>query len=172
MEYIIIFLLLAILAGIGAALYFLSTKKNSGENEKIIQMMERLSNLSEQNKDLRQALDEKLSEVHKTTQDQFGKTTGIMQGITQQANKIIFEVSEKLSELEETNKQVINFSSQLQNLQDILKNPKQRGVLGEYFLEETLKNVLPPNSYQMQYAFKNNDHSRCGGICQRQSYSD
>jgi len=39
-------------------------------------------------------------------------------------------------------------------LQDILKNPKQRGVLGEYFLEETLKNVLPPNSYKMQYAFK------------------
>jgi len=36
-------------------------------------------------------------------------------------------------------------------LQDILKNPKQRGVLGEYFLEETLKNVLPPNSYEMQY---------------------
>lgn len=27
-------------------------------------------------------------------------------------------------------------------------------MLGEYFLEETLKNVLPPNSYQMQYAFK------------------
>jgi DNA recombination protein RmuC len=49
---------------------------------------------------------------------------------------------------------VVNFSSQLQNLQDILKNPKQRGVLGEYYLEETLKNVLPPNSYRMQYPFK------------------
>jgi len=48
----------------------------------------------------------------------------------------------------------MNFSGQLQNLQDILKNPKQRGVLGEYYLEETLKNVLPPNSYQMQYGFK------------------
>jgi len=48
----------------------------------------------------------------------------------------------------------VNFSAQLQKLQDILKNPKQRGVLGEYFLEETLKNVLPPNGYQMQYGFK------------------
>ncbi len=27
-------------------------------------------------------------------------------------------------------------------------------MLGEFFLEQTLKNVLPPNSYQMQYAFK------------------
>jgi len=67
---------------------------------------------------------------------------------------VIAEVTERLTKLDETNKQVVNFSAQLQNLQDILKNPKQRGVLGEYFLEETLKNVLPPNSYQMQYPFK------------------
>jgi DNA recombination protein RmuC len=60
---------------------------------------------------------------------------------------------EKLAKLDETNKQVLNFSDQLKNLQDILKNPKQRGVLGEYFLEETLKNVLPPGAYQMQYPF-------------------
>ena len=38
--------------------------------------------------------------------------------------------------------------------QDILKDPKQRGVLGEYYLETVLKNVLPPNAYQMQYPFK------------------
>jgi DNA recombination protein RmuC len=45
----------------------------------------------------------------------------------------------------------------LQNLQDILKNPKQRGVLGEYYLEALLKNVLPPGSYQMQYGFKDGE---------------
>jgi len=88
-------------------------------------------------------MDGKLAETHRANQLQFGQTA-----------KIISEVTEKLIKLDETNKQVINFSAQLQNLQDILKNPKQRGVLGEYFLEETLKNVLPPNSYQMQYGFK------------------
>jgi DNA recombination protein RmuC len=62
-------------------------------------------------------------------------------------------VTEKLTKLDETNRQVINFADQLQNLQDILKNPKQRGVLGEYYLETVLKNVLPPNHYQMQYKF-------------------
>jgi DNA recombination protein RmuC len=45
----------------------------------------------------------------------------------------------------------------LQSLQDILKNPKQRGVLGEYYLETLLKNVLPPNSFQMQYGFLNGE---------------
>ncbi|MEK7086736.1 MAG: DNA recombination protein RmuC, partial [Patescibacteria group bacterium] len=30
----------------------------------------------------------------------------------------------------------------------------QRGILGEYYLETVLKNVLPPGSYEMQYPFK------------------
>ncbi len=71
--------------------------------------------------------------------------------------KIIQEVTEKLTTLDATNKQVLDFSSQLQNLQDILKNPKARGVLGEYFLETALKNVLPPEHYQMQYKFLNGE---------------
>jgi len=118
-------------------------KKEVGGEEKLITMMEKLAQLTDQNKELRQVIDSKLAETHKATQVQIG-----------QAAKIVSAVTEKLTKLDETNKQVVNFSAQLQNLQDILKNPKQRGVLGEYYLEETLKNVLPPNSYQMQYGFK------------------
>lgn len=68
--------------------------------------------------------------------------------------KIIQDVTEKLAKLDEANRQVINFADQLRNLQDILTNPKQRGVLGEYYLETVLKNVLPPGAYRMQYAFR------------------
>lgn len=68
--------------------------------------------------------------------------------------KIIRDITEKLTRLDETNKQVVSFADQLQSLQDILKNPKQRGILGEYYLETLLKNVLPTGSYQMQYPFK------------------
>jgi DNA recombination protein RmuC len=52
---------------------------------------------------------------------------------------------------------VVGFAGQLQSLENILKNPKQRGILGEYYLETVLKNVLPPNSFQMQYKFKNGE---------------
>ncbi len=116
--------------------------------------MERLSALAEQNRELRQAMDSKLSEAHKAAQENIESSSRFMRGMHSQSVKQITEITEKLSKLEETNKQVVGFSAQLQNLQDILKNPKQRGVLGEYFLEETLKNVLPPNSYRMQYGFK------------------
>ncbi|HAM88829.1 MAG: hypothetical protein US83_C0006G0065 [Candidatus Falkowbacteria bacterium GW2011_GWC2_38_22] len=162
----IIFLLIILIIGIVAVIVLLLRKKesNNGNNdEKLATMMEKISALGEQNRSLRDAIDTKLAETHKTTQEHFGKTAGIMQSVTDQtqkamasvhaqSQKIIQEVTEKLTKLDETNKQVMNFSGQLQNLQDILKNPKQRGVLGEYFLEETLKNVLPPNSYEMQYS--------------------
>jgi DNA recombination protein RmuC len=51
----------------------------------------------------------------------------------------------------------VGFAEQLQNLQNILKNPKQRGVLGEFYLAELLKNVFAPNQYQLQYGFKNGE---------------
>lgn len=152
---LITYLLIALIIGVIAVIFLLLRKKDgNGDGEKLAALMERLTHLGEQNKDLRQAMDTKLAETHRTTQEHFGQTTKVIQSITGHSAKLISEVTEKLTKLDETNKQVVNFSAQLQNLQDILKNPKQRGVLGEYFLEETLKNVLPPNSYQMQYSFK------------------
>lgn len=68
-----------------------------------------------------------------------------------QTSKIIQDVTQRLTTLDSTNKQVLDFSSQLQSLQNILKNPKQRGVLGEYWLEQLLGNVLPPDAYRMQH---------------------
>jgi len=71
-----------------------------------------------------------------------------------QSSELIQEVTKRLTKLDETNKQVLNFSEQMQSLENILKNPKQRGILGEYFLESLLSQVLAPNQYQMQYKFK------------------
>jgi DNA recombination protein RmuC len=148
----------AVLFGFIIWSYFYFEKKISGEDkgEKMTSILERLSMLLEQNRELRHTMDSKLSETHRATQEQISHTMQMVQGISGQSAKQIADVVAGLTKLEETNKQVVNFSAQLQNLQDILKNPKQRGVLGEYFLEEILKNVLPPDSYQMQYSFKDN----------------
>ncbi len=145
----IVFLLILLIIGIAAVIILLMKKTSSSERDN-----EKLAVIMEQNRELKQSLDGKLAETHRANQEQMGQTTKIIQNITGQSARLIADVTERLAKLDETNKQVVNFSAQLQNLQDILKNPKQRGVLGEYFLEETLKNVLPPNSYQMQYGFK------------------
>ena len=93
-------------------------------------------------------LQNQIGEIRQSIQSQFGDNI-----------KIIRDVTQKLAKLDETNRQVVNFADQLQNLQDILKNPKQRGILGEYFLEAVLKNVLPPKSYQMQYKLGKNEET-------------
>ena len=153
MSTLFIAIFFAVILAILLWLVFDLKKKMDGtdKNEKMVAILERLSMMAQQNTELRQTMDSKLSETHRATQEQINHTMQAVQGITGQSARQIADVVAGLTKLEETNKQVVNFSAQLQNLQDILKNPKQRGVLGEYFLEETLKNVLPPNSYQMQY---------------------
>jgi DNA recombination protein RmuC len=74
-----------------------------------------------------------------------------------ESGKVVKDVTEALTRLGETNKQVVSFAEQMKSLENILKNPKQRGILGEYFLETLLGNVLAPQQYQMQYKFKNGD---------------
>ena len=157
MEILLIGLFILILAGLGIVIAILLKKGNSADPkmvpfmEKLVTQSEQLNQLNRQNSELRQELDRKLSETHRASQSQFEQTTKTIQNITGQSAKLIADVTEKLTKLDETNKQVVNFSAQLQSLQDILKNPKQRGELGEYYLEETLKNVLPPKSYELQY---------------------
>src|SRR3989344_1282120 len=113
---------------IGAVFFFLlRSKKGAPPQDNQVLLM-----LQNQMQELMRVVDSKMGETTKIMQHQFGEST-----------KIIKDVTERLTKLDETNKQVMNFTDQLQSLQDILKNPKQRGVLGEYYLETVLKNVLP-----------------------------
>jgi DNA recombination protein RmuC len=100
--------------------------------------------------DMSRNVDGKLSESHRQMQD-------TVRHQTNESFRLLKDVTERLVKLDETNKQVVSFTDQLQSLQDILKNPKQRGILGEYYLETLLKNVMPPGSYEMQYKFKDGE---------------
>lgn len=74
-----------------------------------------------------------------------------------QSASIIRDVTQKLTELEKTNQQVGNVADELKVLQNVLSNPKQRGVLGEYYLNQVLENVLPPERFQLQYKFQDGE---------------
>ncbi len=133
-------LLLAVILVAGFTLLYSAIKQRPQEEKRDDQSLLMLQN---QLGDLRRTLDTKLGESTRSMQSQFSESA-----------KIIRDVTERLTKLDETNRQVVSFADQLQNLQDILKNPKQRGILGEFYLENLLKNVLPPGRYQMQYPFK------------------
>jgi DNA recombination protein RmuC len=140
MENILIIIITFLVGGIITYFIFGKKKEITQNNDTGLNLI--LTQLNE----LSRAVDNKLGESHKQVRES-------LQFHSSESNKIIRDVTERLTRLDETNKQVISFADQLQSLENILKNPKQRGILGEYYLETVLKNVLPPGSYQMQYPF-------------------
>lgn len=99
-------------------------------------------------------LQNQLHEITRRLDISKGEMSDTIQRQMTESNRLIKEITQELTKVGEGQKQVFSMADQLKNLQDILKNPKQRGILGEYFLETLLKNVLPPGQYQMQYKFK------------------
>ena len=129
-----------VIVGLVVVIFLLLRKKEvKSEDNGLKLLLEQMNNLS-------RTVDQKLGEssklMHESVQSQFGNS-----------QKLIKEITEELTHVKDTGRRVEGFAEQLKSLQDILKNPKQRGVLGEYYLETLLKNVLPPGSYQMQYPF-------------------
>jgi DNA recombination protein RmuC len=136
-----IFILVIIVIGFAGVIYFINQKfrelaERKVDDKSLLMLQQQLGQVSEQ-------LNKGLIESGKSAQEQFRASAGIIKDVT-----------EKLSNLENTNKQVLGIADQLQGLENVLKNPKQRGILGEYYLETLLKNMFGPKDYQMQYAFK------------------
>jgi len=120
-----------------------SSKDNTKQIESFAMMKANFENLQRDFKSFNNTLDKKMSESQLSFQRQFHHTT-----------KIVEDVTKKLTELDATNKQVVGFAEQMKSLENILKNPKQRGILGEYFLETLLSHSLPPAGYKLQYSFQ------------------
>ncbi len=137
---VLIIIFLGVLIVLVVGLFFFLKKSPVEKDDKSVQLL--LAQINELSRTIDSKLGESQKEINQTMRFQSTETS-----------RIIADITEKITRLDETNKQVVSFADQLKNLQDILKNPKQRGVLGEYYLETLLKNVMPPGSYQMQYPF-------------------
>lgn len=142
---ITLLILIIILAGLVIGLFaFFNQKFNQlaagrKDDQSFLLLQERI-------KELNQTVDHKLTESTKQMQTQFGQSVNIVKGIT-----------EKIVELQQTNKQVMTFSEQLKNLEKVLTSQKTRGNLGEAGLQLVLENILPPNAFKLQYKFDDGD---------------
>lgn len=114
------------------------------------QFGENLSNLNQKVGENLASLNEKVSE--KLERNNAQMQTSMSKQLSESA-KIVDEVSKRLTKLDETNRRVVDVADELKTLQNVLQNPKQRGVFGEFYLESVLDNVLPPKNFQTQYRF-------------------
>jgi DNA recombination protein RmuC len=145
---IVLLTILIIFLGI---IIFLLLQRKKPNNDSAGLLKQDLNIISQDLQNLKNTLNE-------TVNDRLDKNNEIMrQSIQKQfseSSKIISEVSSRLTKLDETNKRVVDVADELKLLQNVLQNPKQRGGLGEYYLDTVLGNVLPPGGYQLQYKFK------------------
>lgn len=147
---LIIFIIVS--AGIGFSVFYIKreTEKTKGEgDEKVI-----LNILKHDLREIRDEIKESREKNIESVENQLEKSRESAERQIKESVKMIKDVTEKLTKVEETNKQVVGFAEQMQSLENILKNPKQRGILGEYSLQILLEGAFTPKQFKMQYVFK------------------
>lgn len=144
----IIFLVVGILAGVFLAWFFVRRQGGNRSDDNSFLLLQNQLN------EMARLIDERLGKSHEQIHDSVRHQFSESQKLVGKFIEELRTMTDKVARVEETGKQMVGFASELQDLGDLLKNPKQRGVLGEYYLETLLKNTLPPGSYEMQFGFK------------------
>jgi DNA recombination protein RmuC len=73
------------------------------------------------------------------------------------AARVVGSVQKSLGGLEEANRKIYEVGKDIASLQEIFRSPKLRGGLGEFFLEDLLAQILPPNHFSTQYSFRSGE---------------
>lgn len=148
MEQSILFIvLIVVVVGFGALIFILNQRLRELKNSNAVDLMKTdVTELTRSIALLQQNMGDKLDRSTDVTQ------TAVQRQLTESA-KLITDVTQRLAKLDETNRRVVDVADELKTLQNVLQNPKQRGVFGEFYLQSVLENVLPPGQYAMQYKF-------------------
>lgn len=155
---LLVILIIAVVASTVIILLQLNKARQKPEDDKAMLLLQNQLNALNKTLDNRLAtttrtLDSKLDNTNAALQKQFGINTQMLQRMSTDTNQTVKNVTERLTKLDDTNKRVVEFATQLQSLENILKNPKHRGILGEFFLEDLLSKVMPQGTYATQYKF-------------------
>ncbi len=151
MEIVLIILLVVVIFGLGLVAFVLVQKLNEVKNTNAVELMKGdVNELTRSITTLQHAMGEKLE------RSSLGMQQSVQKQLTESA-RLIADVTTRLTKLDETNKRVVDVADELKTLQNVLSNPKQRGVFGEFYLTSVLENVLPPGQFELQYKFSNGE---------------
>ena len=151
MEVVIISLLVIICVGLVVGLFVLNSKVGELKNKSSVDMLK--TDMVELGRSIQQL---SVSVGDKLERSNQAVSTSVQKQLSE-SSKLVSDVTQRLAKLDETNKRVVDVATELKTLQNVLSNPKQRGVFGEFYLESVLDNVLPPSQFKMQYAFKDGE---------------
>lgn len=146
-----VLVLIAVVVGFGVVIAILNQRLKELKNASAVELMKTdVTELARSVQSLQQTVGDKLDRSSMAVQ------TSVQKQLSESA-KLVSDVTQRLAKLDETNRRVVDVADELKTLQNVLQNPKQRGVFGEYYLQSVLENVMAPGQYEMQYKFKDGE---------------
>lgn len=144
---VLVIVLVSVVLGFGVVIAVLNARLRELKNQSAAEMVkgdvvELTRTIAKLQESMGDKLERSSSNVAQSVQKQ----------LTESA-KLVADVTQRLAKLDETNRRVVDVADELKTLQNVLSNPKQRGVFGEFYLESVLENVLSPGQYKTQYKF-------------------
>jgi DNA recombination protein RmuC len=76
-------------------------------------------------------------------------------------NETFVSVMQRLATIDEAQKKIDSLTGSVVSLQELLGDKKSRGAFGEVQLEALVRNVIPPNAFEMQYTLSNGTRVDC-----------
>jgi DNA recombination protein RmuC len=76
-------------------------------------------------------------------------------------NETFVSVMARLATIDEAQKKIDGLTSNVVSLQELLGDKRSRGAFGEVQLEGLVRNILPPQTYDMQYTLPNGTRADC-----------
>jgi DNA recombination protein RmuC len=144
---LLIGLLVIVILGLVVGLFVITQKLNEMKNSTAVEMMKSdVTELTRSIAGLQQTMGDKLDKGNQSMSQSMAKQLA-------ESAKIVAQVTQRLAKLDETNRRVVDVADELKTLQNVLQNPKQRGVFGEFYLSSVLENTLPPGQFKTQYRF-------------------
>ena len=134
----------ALLVALAVALLF--TRRPGGSSEGVTLLQQQLSALRSDLAGYMQNQSTELAQAHETMGERLDR-----------ASSSVSDVRHQLGVLEQATERVLEVGKTVAGIEDLLRAPKMRGVLGEVLLAELIRQVLPPTLFELQYAFKSGE---------------
>lgn len=117
-------------------------------------MLKATTTLTQSIESLSKIVDGRLEEIG-------GKVSERLEEGFKKTNETFVSVMERLATIDEAQKKIDGLSTNMVSLQELLGDKKSRGAFGEVQLEGLVRNVLPEQSFKMQYSFDNGTRVDC-----------